>query len=450
MSDLVQADAVVIGAGCAGLAAAVRLSSRGAKVVLVEQAPRLGGRATSFVDRESGERVDNGQHVLFGCYRDTYNLLGEIGAADRAPLEASLELAMAGGLDGRSFHLHCPDLPSPWHLLFGLIAWGAVPVADRFAARHMRGLLQDAHRDKPEAIAARIDPALTVTKWLEQRRQPASMRKWLWNPLAFAALNQNPDEAAARPFVRVLAEMFGADPRAAAIGLPRVPLDELMAMPAVDFLQARGGTVITRRPARISMQGDRIASVKVGDTTIRAATVISAVPWHAFGGLWEENEPPALAEISRNAAGMRPTPIVTVNLWFDRSVMDRRTPFLGVADGTTQWLFDRERITGAGGHLSAVSSGAVDLVRLENDELIRRAEVDARRVLPAAARATLTRALVVREPRAGFSLAPDSPPRPQTVTPLAGFLLAGDWTDTGLPATIEGAVRSGFAAARHA
>jgi uncharacterized protein with NAD-binding domain and iron-sulfur cluster len=211
-----------------------------------------------------------------------------------------------------------------------------------------------------------------------------------------------------------------------------------------------GGTVMMRRPARIAMSGDRISSVKVGDTTVRAETVISAVPWHAFGGLWEESIPAPLADVARNAAGMRATPIVTVNMWFDRSVMDRRQAFIGVADGTTQWLFDREKITGTGGHLSAVSSGAVDLLRLENDELIGRAHADVRRVLPEAARATLTRALVVREPRAGFSLAPNSPQRPGNLTPLHGFLIAGDWTDTGLPATIEGAVRSGLAAAGHA
>src|SRR6185436_18499400 len=146
-----------------------------------------------------------------------------------------------------------------------------------------------------------------------------------------------------------------------------------------------------------AVNGGRITSVKVGDTVLRAPTVISAVPWHAFPGLWEESAPQALAEISRNAAGMRPTPIVTVNIWFDRSVMDQRTSFLGVADGTTQWLFDREKITGSGGHLSAVSSGAVDLVRLDNEGLVARAEADVRRVLPEAARATLTRALVVRE-----------------------------------------------------
>lgn len=450
MADLISADVVVIGAGCAGLAAAVKLAGRGAKVVLVEQAPRLGGRATSFIDRESGERVDNGQHVLFGCYRDTYALLNEIGATDRAPLDRSLQLTMAGGLDGRSYHLHCPELPSPWHLMFGLLAWSAVPAGERLAARHMKGLLQDAHRLRPQEVADRVDASLTVTDWLGQRRQPTSMRKWLWNPLAYAALNQNPDEAAARPFVRVLAEMFGPDPHAAAIALPNVPLDELMAMPSVDYLEARGGRVILRRPARIAMHGDRIASVKVGDTTVRAAAVISAVPWHAFTGVWEESVPSALNDVARNAAGMKATPIVTVNLWFDRSVMDKRAAFIGVADGTSQWLFDREKITGSGGHLSAVSSGAVDLLRLENDELIARAEADVRRVLPESARARLKRAIVVREPRAGFSLAPGAPPRPSAVTPLPGFFLAGDWTDTGLPATIEGAVRSGFTAAQHA
>jgi hypothetical protein len=272
----------------------------------------------------------------------------------------------------------------------------------------------------------------------------------LWNPLAYAALNQNPDDAAARPFVRVLAEMFGPDPRAAAIGLPRVPLDDLMAAPAVAFVEARGGTVMTRRPARIAMNGERIASVKVGESVVRAPAVISAVPWHAFGGLWEESVPPVLGDVAKAAAAIRATPIVTVNLWFDARVMDARTPFIGVADGTSQWIFDREKITGTGGHLSAVSSGAVDLLRLDNSELIRRAEADVRRVLPAATHARLTRALVIREPRAGFSLAPGAPARPKTVTPLNGFLLAGDWTDTGLPATIEGAVRSGNAAAAHA
>jgi zeta-carotene desaturase len=204
--------------------------------------------------------------------------------------------------------------------------------------------------------------------------------------------------------------------------------------------------VLLKRPAKIVMNGSRMAHVKVGDATIRAPSVISAVPWYAFPALWDENCPAPISEIAANAALMKSSPIVSVNLWFDRDVMDRHRPFVGLSDGTMHWMFGRE--SRAGSHVSAVASGAVDILRLENDELIARAESDARRALPGARAATLRRALVVREPRATFSLAPDQPPRPATVTALPGFLLAGDWTDTGLPATIEGAVRSGFAAAQ--
>lgn len=447
MADLLTADVVVIGAGCAGLAAAVRLSTNGARVVVVEQAPRLGGRTTSFVDRESGERLDNGQHVLFGCYRETYDLLKQIGTADQAPLQSTLSLTIAGGPDGRGHALHCPDLPSPWHLLLGLLMWDAVPVSDRLSVRHLSHVLSSARRHGAAATAAKVDASLTVAQWLSQQHQTPQMRRWLWDPLVFAALNQSADEAAARPFVRVLAEMFGPRPEDSAVGLPCAPLDDLFAIPAVQFVEAHGGTLLAKRPAKISVNGDRIAHVKVGDTTIRAGAVISAVPWHAFQALWDETCPPAVATIAANAAAMKACPIVTVNLWFDRDVMERDRPFVGLSDGTMHWFFGRNALVGEGTHVSAVASGAVDILRLENDELIARAEADARRALPGTRGAALRRALVLREPRATFSLAPDAPPRPAANTSLQGFVLAGDWTDTGLPATIEGAVRSGNAAA---
>lgn len=450
MADLITADVVVIGAGCAGLAAATRLSADGAKVVVVEQSPRLGGRATSFADRESGERIDNGQHVLFGCYRDTYALMRQIGSADTAPLQPTLTLAMAGGPDGAGHVLSCPDLPSPWHLLMGLLMWDALSIADRLAVRHLSHVLSSARRVGAEATAASVDPSVTVSQWLSSHHQTTQLRRWLWDPLVFAALNQSADEAAARPFVRVLAEMFGPRPEDSAIGLPRVPLDEVIAQPAVQFVQERQGVLLSRRPAKVCMHGDHIAHVRVGDTVVRTASVISAVPWHALPALWVENCPPALAQIDASAAAMKSSPIVTVTLWYDRDVMGRDMPLVGLTDGTMQWFFRRESVTGSGTYVSAVVSGAVDILRLENDAVIAKADADARRALPGTRGATLMRALVVREPRATFSLAPGGPLRPGTVTPLKGFLLAGDWTDTGLPATIEGAVRSGFAAAHAA
>ncbi len=447
MGDVITADVAVIGAGCAGAAAAVRLAERGARVVVIEQAPRLGGRASSFLDRDSGETLDNGQHALFGCYRATYELLRQLGTAAQASLQSTLSLTMVGGPEGRASTLHCPDLPSPWHLLVGLLTWNAVPLADRAAARRLGYVLESAQRDGAEATAARVDPSLTVAEWLTQHEQPTQLRRWLWDPLVFAALNQPPHVAAARPFVRVLAEMFGPRPDDASVGLPTVPLDALIAAPAMRLVEERGGRVLTRRPGRIVTSGARLAHVVVGDTIVRASSIVSAVPWHAFPALFAESTPAPLAEIATHAVAMPASPIVTVSLWFDRDVMPRGTPFLGLADGTMQWFFGRRAITGTGTSIAAVCSGATDILRLENADIIARAEADVRRALPAARGARLTRALVVREPRATFSLAPSAPPRPATITPMPGFFLAGDWTDTGLPATIEGAVRSGFAAA---
>ena len=438
---------MVIGAGCAGLAAATQLAADGATVVVVEQAPRLGGRATSFVDRESGERLDNGQHVLFGCYRDTYALMRLIGSEGSAPLQPTLSLAMAGGPDGRGHVLSCPDLPSPWHLLLGLMMWDAVSIRDRLAVRHLSNVLSSARRIGAVATADAVDRSLTVAQWLTMHHQPTALRRWLWDPLVYAALNQPADVAAARPFVRVLAEMFGPRPEDSAIGLPRVPLDQVIAQPAVRYVESHGGVLLTKRPAKLCVNGDNISHVKVGDTVVRAATVISSVPWYALPALWDENCPSPLIELDANAAAMKSSPIVTATLWYDRDVMGPDMPLVGLTDGTMQWFFRRESAHGRGPYVSAVVSGADDTLRLENDEVIALADADARRALPGTRGALLDRALVVREPRATFSLAPNSPPRPGTVTPLKGFLLAGDWTDTGLPATIEGAVRSGFAAA---
>ena len=440
-----NADVVVIGAGFAGLSAATKLAGAGRTVVVVEQAPRLGGRATAFTDRETGERVDNGQHVLFGCYRHTYEFLRRIGAVSNAPLAGTLQLSFAS-VDGRQFDLVCPRLPPPWHLVAGLLRWKALATRDRLAALRLGRVLAAVARDAA-AVAALVPPALTVSQWLTAQRQTPTLNEWLWHPLAFAALNQSPDVAAAQPFVRVLGELFGPSPEASAVGLPTVPLDELYATPAAAFIEQRNGRVVCKSPGRIVLDSnDRITHVEAAQETIETRAVISSVPWYSFDGLWAGEVPGSVTAVASDAERMTSSPIVTVNLWLDGPIDVGR--FVGLVGGPMHWLFNKSAIYGdETAHLSIVASGAEELARMDNNEVTAVAWTHLQQALPALRTRTRRRAVVVREHRATFSLAPGSPSRPQARTGLRGFYLAGDWTDTGLPGTIESAVQSGHTAA---
>ena len=440
------ADVVVIGAGFAGLSAAVHLVDAGRRVVVVEEAPRLGGRATAFTDRETGERVDNGQHVLFGCYRETYAFLRRLGTETSAPLQRRLALTMIGP-DGKRSRLECPDWRPPWHLVVGVLRWRALPVADRLTALKLRNVLEDVRRDGPEAVAARVPEELTVSAWLQAQGQSATLTTWLWEPLAIAALNQSPAEASARPFVRVLGELFGPRVEDAAIGMSSVPLDDLFAEPARKTIESAGGAVLRKAPARIHVNPHgRIERVAAGTEVIETHTVISTVPWHALGRIWADEPPASVQSIVDDAAAMRSLPIVTVNIWFDGAVMSE--PFVGLIGGPMHWVFDKSAIfQERAGHLSIVASGAVELASMDNAAITAAVRAQLERALPATVTSRIVRTVVVREQRATFSLAPGSPPRPRTKTSLGGFYLAGDWTDTGLPGTIEGAVISGRRAA---
>lgn len=178
---------------------------------------------------------------------------------------------------------------------------------------------------------------------------------------------------------------------------------------------------------------------------IAVETVISSVPWHAVGTLFEET-PAVLAELTRQASTMASSPIVTVNLWFDGRVLD--TPFVGLPGRSFQWAFEKRLVSpGTASHVSLVCSGAADVVNRANDELVQLAHREFSDAVPAAKAARLIRGSAIRDRRATFSLESGQPPRPSTLTGLPGFFLAGDWTNTGLPATIESAVVSGHRAA---
>ena len=216
MAVLTTPDVLVVGAGFAGLSAAARLSSRGTRVVVLEARSRLGGRATAFADRETGELVDNGQHVLLGCYHATFDFLREVGAIDHVRLQRQLAVTIVDR-HGRRSRLSCPDLPPPFHLLAGVMDWDALSWPDRFSVLKMATPLRLARRAlRPGSHAIAASPGETVENWLIRNGQTDRLRELLWEPLALAALNQPPNEAAAPAFARMLAEAFGSDAGAAA------------------------------------------------------------------------------------------------------------------------------------------------------------------------------------------------------------------------------------------
>jgi len=445
---------IVIGAGFAGLSAATALAEAGARVLVLEARPALGGRATAVTDRDTGERVDNGQHILMGCYDETLRFLQRIGTQNLVRWQTGLAVSMIDRRGAEST-LQLPAVASPLHFLGGVLAWDALTWGERASLLRVGPAL--AGTEVPalrmslpvgrhfSAAVAETPPHETVRQWLTRHGQAERLCELLWEPLALAALNQSLDQAAAHYFVTVLQRMFGTNPVAAALVLPAVPLDELYAEPARAWLRARGHEVRTNAPARVEVEGGRLRAVRVRGERLDAAAVVSTVPWHALGDLFDE-PPPELAATLRDAAALGSSPIVTVNLWFDRPVM--RDALVGLPGRHFQWVFDKRAIFGGGSsHLSLVSSGAEHIVAKGNDELVQMALAEVRGALPAARAAVLRKATAVREKRSTFSLAPDAPPRPQTETAIDGFYLAGDWIDTGLPATIESAVVSGHRAA---
>jgi hypothetical protein len=239
--------------------------------------------------------------------------------------------------------------------------------------------------------------------------------------------------------------MFGPDPRSAAIALPIRPLHEMYAEPARAFVERHGGAVRTGVPATLHLEAGGVEAVSAGPDRWQSPVVVSSVPWFALRELLR-GETSALEPVLKRADTMVSSPIITVNLWFDRPLFEEA--FIGLPGRAMQWVFDKRAVFGGNAaHLSLVSSGASPLVGRTNGDLIAAAHQELLEALPSARAAQLSRATVVREPRATFSLAPGQPARPEAVTPVKGLLLAGDWIATGLPATIESAVQSGHRAA---
>jgi squalene-associated FAD-dependent desaturase len=418
----------VIGGGYAGLAAAVTLAERRIPVTVYEAAKTLGGRARRVEHRDMP--LDNGLHILIGAYTETLRLMRLVGAD---PGELLLRQPLSWTVHDR-FSMSAAALPAPLHLLAGLATARGATLADRFGAARfmlaMRGRRFTLERDT------------TVDALLESQAQGGPMGRLLWRPLCVSALNTAPAEASAQVFLNVLRDSLAAGREASDLLLPRADLTRLFPEPAARYVVARSGSVLPGSRVTAIDPADGGYSVRAGAAVRAHSHVVCALaPYHAGAFLVGLS---ALAETAEAVQRLAYRPIHSIYLQYPQTV-SLPAPMLGFDSALLQWAFDRGALAGQRGLIGAVISAGGSHEDLVQDELGRLVHQELQQQLGPLPDPSWHR--VIGEQRATFACTPGLR-RPETVTPLRNFLLAGDYTASDYPATIESAVRSGVAAAR--
>jgi squalene-associated FAD-dependent desaturase len=413
--------ATVVGGGLAGLAAAVELVDAGAEVTLHEARPRLGGATFSF--ERNGLWLDNGQHVALRCCTQYLAFLRRIGSERLLPLQPRLDVpVLREGHPAAS--ISRVALPAPLHLAASLLRYAPLAPRERVAA--VRAALALKRLDPDDAS---LD-AQNFGEWLRAHGQTPNAIAALWNLIALPTLNLPASEASLAAAVKVFRTGLLDAADAADIGIPAAPFQRLHADPAQAAIERGGGRVQVSSAIRADDLDDLLAE----------GPVVLAVPPHAAADF-----------LPVDADGLGESPIVNLHVHYDRRVLD--VPLAAALDSPVQFVFDRTVPAGAReGQLIAVSlSHAVQEIGMSVAALRERYLAALERLLPAARGATVLDFAATHEPRATFRAAPGTRRlRPAAHTSRPGLYLAGAWTDTGWPATMEGAVRSGVAAARAA
>ncbi|HUT89869.1 MAG TPA: hydroxysqualene dehydroxylase HpnE [Thermoguttaceae bacterium] len=439
----------VVGGGLAGLAAAVALCERGFRVELFEAGRRLGGRAGSFRDGISGELVDSCQHVAMGCCTNLADFLRRTGTSGCFRRRRQLHFV---GPDGRHYRVAAaPGLPAPLHLVPGLMQFGYLGLIDRLRIVRTLGRLARLPPEGGPTDSAAVGP------WLSRQGESDRALRRFWSVVLVSALGETLDRASLAAARKVFVDGFLASRRAYELEVPRVPLAEIFDRRVGDWLCARGVTIHRgMRVAKIDGDADRARAVVLGDGSRRPFDgFVAAVPWRAVGALFAPAMLPALPSLA-HVERIEPAPITAVHLWLDRAIPS--PPEAALVGRTSQWVFrrggpkakaDRRPQTPQSGHyVQVVISASHELIGRPHGELARQVKAELAGIWPAARRARLLRWRVITHREAVFSVrAGIEQSRPPQQTPIANLVLAGDWTATGWPATMEGAVRSGYLAA---
>ena len=427
----------VVGGGLAGLAAGCALASIGFRVTLFERRPYLGGRASSYQHPGTGEVVDNCQHVLLGCCTNLIKFYEQLGVENKILWYDRLTFLEPGG---RASAIGPSALPAPLHNAPAFLRAACLNLSDKLSIAAAMTFLAPANRHKNGE---------SFLTWLHRHWQTKQAIERFWKPILVSALNEELDRMSVPYAAQVVRESFLKSAAAGRMGVPSVPLTDLYGV-AGDYISARGGEIRFRCSVEsFSPESDKVKLLVSGEE-MKFDYVIPAVPFDVLSRILPQT--PNTESLRRVLARFETSPITGIHLWFDRQITDLDHAVL--LDRTIQWMFHKSKLLGrsengsGGSYVELVVSSSKTLVEKSREQIVELALAELREFFPGARDAKLLKSTVIKEVHATYSPQPGVEayrPHAQTVWPRV--FLAGDWTSTGWPATMEGAVRSGFIAA---
>lgn len=431
---------IVVGGGVAGVGAACALADAGFRVTLLERRGYLGGRASSYFHPGTGEIIDNCQHVLFGCCTNLVDLYRKLGVEDRIFWDSRMTLLEPGG---RRSVLQPSKLPAPMHGLPAILRAKCFSVADKAALLWAMGSMM-LHR-KPAH-------GQSLEEWLNAHAQTTSVKGRFWELVIASALNASLDQIDLAYAQKVIRELLLNSPQAGAMGMSRVPLSDLYGG-TTEYLEMRRGRIVHGRNVTKAewSEGERRWSVQCEAETFEAEHLVLALSFEAMAKLLPKMpECDAASKLQARLSQLTHWPICSVHLWFDREITELDHALL--LDSEIHWMYHKSRWqpsrSADGSYVELVISASSAFAALPREEAIGRATEELGRYFPVAKTARVVKSALVKEVRATFGVPPGIDAiRPDAISPWPQCFLAGDWAQTGWPATMEGAVRSGYLAA---
>ncbi|QDQ43223.1 hydroxysqualene dehydroxylase HpnE [Methylacidiphilum kamchatkense] len=434
---------VILGGGFSGVSAALELISLGHEVILLESKSKLGGRAGSFLEPQTKQIIDTGQHIMMGCYHHTLEFVEKIGISSKLLWIDPLKLSFVS--EKGSSVLEAGNLPAPFHLLVALLRYSELSVSDWFKAFFF--LLSVMLHEKPSERES-------VSDWLRRKKQSVSLIRSLWEPLCVAALNLSIEQASAELFYSVLKKTILGKRKDLSLIFSRVGLSELFSNEFERLINACGGKLFFRTSVwSLEFEENYLKSIKTVDGKEFASDSVdyflSALPWHILGSLL-----PKESSLRKNCEFIEQSPILSLYFWVDRPFTDQ--PVIGFLDSPVQWLFSRNLIMDKEllsfpfySYVAVISAPPKNILSLSSKEVEKIIWKEVNRLIPRSIESKLCGSFLFKSLGATPKFDPTSLKyRPHPQTEWKNFVIAGDWTDTGLPATIEGAILSGKKAAR--